>query len=240
LDIKPWDNFYYIPGKRCYQDFCRVCKAEKQREYRSKPEIIAQYNKLERKEYKKEKDKEYYENPKNKERILKRRKEYREEPGIKEKEKEYQKEYRVNPEKIENIRKSKREWERMKRENDVGYRIKASLRSRIYDAIKNNRKSAHTMELIGCSMEFLEDWLEYQFDADMNWNNYGSWTIDHIKPCASFDLSSEEEQKVCFHWTNLRPLEAGENSRKKDYYDDEIKNIAEEILRKFLNNEDII
>ena len=49
----------------------------------------------------------------------------------------------------------------------------------------------------------------------MAWDNYGTgqngkgtqeWQIDHIKPCASFDLSKESEQKKCFHYTNLQPL----------------------------------
>jgi hypothetical protein len=41
----------------------------------------------------------------------------------------------------------------------------------------------------------------------MNWDNHGIiWEIDHIKPCASFDLSDIEQQKQCFHYTNLQPL----------------------------------
>ena len=43
-----------------------------------------------------------------------------------------------------------------------------------------------------------------------NWNKNG-WHIDHIKQCCTFDLSKPEEQKECFHYTNLRPLWANEN-----------------------------
>ena len=55
--------------------------------------------------------------------------------------------------------------------------------------------------------------LENQFVDGMNWNNYGKngWHIDHIKPCASFDLTDPKQQKICFHYTNLQPLWAIDN-----------------------------
>jgi desulfoferrodoxin (superoxide reductase-like protein) len=60
--------------------------------------------------------------------------------------------------------------------------------------------------------------LEKQFKLGMNWDNYGrsGWHIDHIKPCASFDLTKKEEQLKCFHYTNLQPLWARENLIKSD------------------------
>jgi hypothetical protein len=45
----------------------------------------------------------------------------------------------------------------------------------------------------------------------MTWENIH---IDHIRPCASFDLSDPEQQKLCFNYKNLRPMLAHENLSK--------------------------
>lgn len=76
------------------------------------------------------------------------------------------------------------------------------------------QKKGKTMELTGCSKQELLDYLESKFSEGMTWENYGKWHIDHIRPCVSFNLEDSEEQKKCFHWTNLQPLWAVDNIRK--------------------------
>jgi hypothetical protein len=63
--------------------------------------------------------------------------------------------------------------------------------------------------------------LEGKFKERMSWENHGDWHIDHIKPCASFNLLDEEEKKKCFHYTNLQLLWASENLSKGYKYIDE-------------------
>ena len=48
----------------------------------------------------------------------------------------------------------------------------------------------------------------------MSWDNYGDWHVDHIRPCASFDLTNEDEQRICFHYKNLQPLWGPDNLEK--------------------------
>ena len=74
------------------------------------------------------------------------------------------------------------------------------------------------MKLVGCNSKELKEHLESQFIEGMNWNNYGEWHVDHIKPCAAFDLSDPIQQKECFNYTNLQPLWAKDNIRKSDKY----------------------
>ena len=58
----------------------------------------------------------------------------------------------------------------------------------------------------------------------MTWQNYGDgWHIDHIHPCAAFDLTDPEQQKACFHWSNLQPLWAIDNFRKSSFLPDRSK-----------------
>ena len=37
-------------------------------------------------------------------------------------------------------------------------------------------------------------------------NKYKSWNLDHIVPVNTFDFTDIKQQKICFHYTNLRPL----------------------------------
>ncbi len=91
-----------------------------------------------------------------------------------------------------------------------------NLRRRIIHAVKDkNYKSKDTISLLGCSIDYFKNYIESLLSKDMSWNNYGSyWEIDHILPCASFDLKNSEEQEICFAYWNLQPLEKIENRQK--------------------------
>ena len=112
-----------------------------------------------------------------------------------------------------------REYMRKRLKGDLNFRILQNLRHRIYDTVKKGKKSARTMELIGCSFEIFREHIQSKFKRGMTWDNYGEWHIDHIRPCASFDLADPEQQKICFNWTNLQPLWAMENYKKNSMWD---------------------
>lgn len=120
----------------------------------------------------------------------------------------------------ENKNKYRRRWRHKKYRTDFSYRLTALLRSRLHSAIKGKAKKASAKELVGCSIPQLRKHLESQFIDGMVWDNYGDWHIDHIKPCAAFDLTNEAEQLECFHYSNLQPLWASENMSKGAKWDE--------------------
>ena len=105
---------------------------------------------------------------------------------------------------------------RERRKTDPQYQLACNLRTRLRSALKGNLKSASTMKLVGCSITHLKDYLAMRFKPEMTWENQGTWHIDHMMPCASFDLEDPEQQRQCFHYTNLQPMWALENMSKGD------------------------
>ena len=54
------------------------------------------------------------------------------------------------------------------------------------------------IQLTGCELPFLKGYIEGKFVEGMTWENHGSWHLDHVRPCCSFDLTQEEEKKNVF------------------------------------------
>ncbi len=98
--------------------------------------------------------------------------------------------------------------------------IKKRVRARISKMlrIKGARRSYRVVEIIGCSWGFLKSHIENSFLPGMSWENRNLWHVDHVKPCAKFDLTDPEQQKACFHFTNLQPLWAEDNMKKWAHY----------------------
>jgi hypothetical protein len=146
-------------------------------------------------------------------------KRYQKKYYLKKKEKlnQYQKEWRLNNRK--HIRKYENKYFKKRRETDPNFKLLRSIRTRILKALKRNPKSKSTIKLLGCSVEECWQHLESKFQPGMTKENHGLWHIDHIKPCISFNLTDPEQQKICFHYTNLQPLWAEDNLKKGARYD---------------------
>ena len=109
--------------------------------------------------------------------------------------------------KMPEIMARRNEAARIRKETDANFKLLHTLRTRIGRAMSNTgkRKSAKTVELIGCTVEYLKGFIEAKFKPGMTWENHGKngWHLDHKIPCAEFDLRNPAQQKLCFHYTNL-------------------------------------
>lgn len=110
-------------------------------------------------------------------------------------------------------------YKKIKMKIDPSFKMERLMRARMYDAFVNQnlKKPSKSRKYLGCTSKFFKDWIEFQLHGIMKFNNYGNiWHLDHVKPCASFDLSKESDIKECFNWKNIRPCLASENYSKKD------------------------
>lgn len=203
------------------QSYCKGCKKEyKGQWYKANKEKITEYIQ-DNKEYYKEYSKKWRQA--NKEKIKERDKQYLE--ANKEKRKESQRRWQqANKEKLkeyrqankEKINENRKKTQRNRKRTDPLYKLKCNLRSRTSIAFKNigYSKDTKTQEMLGVDWEIVKSHIERQFTKGMNWNNQGSWHVDHIIPLASAK-DEKELLKLC-HYSNLQPLWAEDNLSKKD------------------------
>lgn len=200
-------------SKDGHDSMCKQCqhkydeaRKDKRREYHR---IYSSKYYEDNKEHLKEKQREYYQN--NKEHYY-----------------EYEKERNKRPERIEytnkrnikyrqeNIEKL-REWDKQRHEQN---KLSRNFSTAISMALKGAKANRHWEDLVPYNLEQLKQYLEIQFDENMNWDNYGTyWEVDHIIPQNLFDVTIAESKdfQICWSLMNLRPLEKSANrSRPRD------------------------
>src|SRR5208283_4928817 len=80
-----------------------------------------------------------------------------------------------------------------KYQNDLNFKLKESLRTRLSKAVRRKTKSGSAVKDLGCSMDEFRSYIESKFNSGMNWENYGRWHLDHIMPLCKFDLTNRKE-----------------------------------------------
>ncbi len=122
----------------------------------------------------------------------------------------------------ENRKLRNREWGRMKNSTDAEFKLAKNIRSRTRLALKkwDTKKCASTEVLLGSTISEFKNYFCSLFKDGMTWEYFmaGEIQIDHIKPCSKFDLTDHEQQRQCFHYTNLQPLWWRDNLKKGAKY----------------------
>lgn len=132
------------------------------------------------------------------------------------------KEYRSREHIREHIKQKNRDYLETKkarikerRKTDKHFQLSEILRSKVHKMLRGQHTSYG--DYIGCDIQTLRSWLEFNFDDNMNWDNLGMyWQVDHILPISLFNFDRELDKCVCFRWTNLQPLEKTLNREKSN------------------------
>lgn len=200
--------------------YCNKCREYMKHYYEVNKEKRKQYREVNRekiKQYNIEHHKQYYQT--NKDKIAEKNKQYRLDNKDKiaehmkqysEANKEKRKQYREN--KKEKIKKYKNQYNKIRKQTNPLFKLICNVRHRVKRALEF--KTKRTMDYVGCSTEFLSQYLEKQFNDKMNWSNMGSyWHIDHIIPIM-YNKPNEKTIIRRLHWTNLQPLSKEDNLKK--------------------------
>lgn len=120
-------------------------------------------------------------------------------------------EQKLNPK----IRESVRKNHAKRRATDIQYKLRSSLRVRMWSAMRAQQKSGSAVGDLGCTVPEFKAHIESLFTEGMTWDNWGKnagcWQLDHIKPLHTFDLSDRKQFLEACNYTNIRPLWMEEN-----------------------------
>ena len=208
-NIKNTIDFTKIIGTDRFKSRCIVCQKKYNSELRTKNKDRETINK-----------KEYYIN--NKEHILKRSKNWYE----KNKDRKVRVAKEWNNKNIIELRKKKLIYRKNKRVSDPSFRLRENIQKRISRLLKFSgaEKTITSRELTGLSKDELRKYIQSKFEAGMCWDNYGfggdKWHVGHILPCELFNFLDERQQKICWHFSNLRPEWQTPNIKNLDKLDD--------------------
>jgi len=120
----------------------------------------------------------------------------------------------------------KREWVNNNREHVNEYlrnsfatnpsaRIANNMHRRLNHILHRGSYSTRTEHIIGLNKPTYLEWLNYNFEENMCWANYGIvWCFDLIIPASAYDLTDEVQLLSCFNWKNIRPCIKKDNAVK--------------------------
>lgn len=102
------------------------------------------------------------------------------------------------------------------------FNLRAKVGSRLTKMLRGTggKGARSTEEILGYTRSDLISHIEKQFSPGMSWGKVmsGEIHIDHIRPVASFKAVSvdSDDFRACWALSNLQPLWADENRRKRD------------------------
>lgn len=101
--------------------------------------------------------------------------------------------------------------------NDYLIKLQRDCVKRIIKMSTKFIKNKHTIEYLGCSIDYFKNFISSKMTSKMNIDNIH---LDHIKPVSLFNLDDENDLMECCHYTNFQPLLIEENLKKSNKWSD--------------------
>jgi len=103
----------------------------------------------------------------------------------------------------------------MNQESDFAFKEKRKWQIALRRYVLQLNKSSSYTPFFGIDVLNFRKWIEIQFDEELSWDNFStSWQFDHIVPVVFFDLSNEEDLKLCWNFINIGIEKIGTDKTK--------------------------
>lgn len=121
-----------------------------------------------------------------------------------------------NKDRVNELNRLSRARNKHKKESPTA-KVARNMRHLVYYALRRNKNGLNWEALVGYSRRDLMEHLEGKFKPGMTWDNYGLWHVDHIRPIRSFSFTAPSDKQFleCWRLSNLQPLWASENRKKR-------------------------
>lgn len=105
-------------------------------------------------------------------------------------------------------------------ESLIQFREKRKWQIALRRYVLEKNKSYQYAPFFGLDIEKFREWIAFQFDADLNWENFSeAWQFDHIVPVAYFNFHDEEDMRLCWNFTNIRVEKTLDNHNRSNRLD---------------------
>lgn len=109
----------------------------------------------------------------------------------------------------------RRARERRRRIEDPEWAMIQRLRARLREYLRaNHAPRASLRTYLKCSPKQLRQFLEFQFEDGMTWENRHLWHVDHVIPLSWANPADDYQMSIVLHFSNLQPLWAADNQKK--------------------------
>ena len=102
-------------------------------------------------------------------------------------------------------------WARERYASNPEYRQLRLYRQRMRHALNGKAKASSARKLLGCSPSELVIHLSKHVEAGKHLEDYH---VDHIIPCALYDMNNADDVQRCFNYINLQLLTRADNQTK--------------------------